>query len=48
MAEQQLHVAKHEQVKARYEVLLHGLRLKAAVGILSEESIEEINRMLKQ
>ena len=48
MAEQQLYVAKHEQVKARYEVLLHGLRLKAAVGILSEESVQEINLMLRQ
>ena len=45
-AEQQLAVSRHEQVKARYEVLLQGLRLKAAVGVLDEESVVLINRQL--
>ena len=45
-AEQQFYTAKRDLVKARYDTLLQGLKLKAAAGVLSETDVETINRML--
>jgi outer membrane protein len=47
-AEQQLYTSKRDLVKARYDVLLQGLRLKAAVGLLGEADLESINRYLME
>lgn len=48
MAEQQLYQSRHEQFKARCDVLLQGLKLQAAVGILNAEGLAEINQQLKE
>lgn len=45
-AEQQLYTAQRDLVKARYDTLLQGLKLKAAAGVLAEADVEAINRML--
>lgn len=45
-AEQQLYAAQRDLVKARYEALLQGLRLKAAVGILGEADVVALNQLL--
>jgi outer membrane protein len=46
-AEQQLFSARRDLVKARYDTLLQGLKLKAAAGELNEEDLLAINRMLQ-
>lgn len=43
-ATQQLYVAQRDLIKARYETLLHSLKLKAAVGQLKQEDILAINQ----
>jgi outer membrane protein len=45
-AEQQLYTAQRDLIKARYDTLLQGLKLKAAAGVLSEADVEMVNGML--
>lgn len=45
-AQQQLFASKRDLVKARYDTLLAGLKLKAAVGVLSEADLMGINGLL--
>jgi outer membrane protein len=45
-AEQQLHAAQRDWHKARVDILLSGLRLKAATGQLSEADLAAINGLL--
>ena len=45
-AEQQLYTAQRDLVKARYETLLQGHKLKAAAGVLSEADVIVVNRLL--
>lgn len=45
-AEQQLHTAKRDLVKARYETLFQALKLKAATGALSEDDLINTNALL--
>ncbi|MDD5058245.1 MAG: TolC family outer membrane protein [Sideroxydans sp.] len=45
-AEQQLHTAKRDLVKARYETLFQALKLKAAAGILSADDLIAANALL--
>jgi outer membrane protein len=46
-AERDLHQSKYEYSKARYDYILNSLRLKKAVGTLSEEDLEGINKWLE-
>jgi outer membrane protein len=45
-AEQQLYTAQRDLIKARYDTLFQGLKLKAAAGVLSESDVEMVNAML--
>ncbi|MGB8517262.1 MAG: TolC family protein [Gallionella sp.] len=45
-AQQQLFTAKRDWVKARYDTLLAGLKLKAAAGVLTEADVMGINGLL--
>ena len=45
-AEQQLFTAQRDLVKARYDTLLQGLKLKAAAGILGEADVVSVNQLL--
>jgi outer membrane protein len=45
-AEQQLYTAQRDLIKARYDTLFQGLKLKAAAGGLSEADVEMVNGML--
>lgn len=45
-AEQQLHAAKRDLVKARYETLLQALKLKAATGALTDNDLISTNALL--
>jgi len=42
-AEQQVYAAQRDLSKARYEVLLQGIKLKAAAGILAEADLSALN-----
>ena len=44
-AEQQLATAQRDLLKARYDMLLNGLKLKAAVGGLNEQVVNAINQL---
>lgn len=46
-AEQQLYLSIRDLVKARYDTLFQGLKLKAAAGILNEADLLTINAMLR-
>jgi len=46
-AERDAHHAKREYVRAQYEYILNGLRLKRAVGTLSEADLVGVNRWLE-
>jgi outer membrane protein len=46
-AERDLYAAKRDSARARYEFLLNRLRLKQAVGTLSEADLDSINRMMQ-
>jgi outer membrane protein len=46
-AEQQLYTAKRDLIKARYETLLHGLKLKASTGGLTDADVVAINRWFR-
>jgi outer membrane protein len=45
-AQQQLTNTLQNLYKARYDTLINGLKLKAAVGTLSESDIDEINALM--
>lgn len=45
-AEQQLYIAQRDLSKARYDTLLQGLKLKAAVGNLTEGDLATISNLL--
>ena len=45
-AERQLYTAKRDLIKARYDTLIQGLKLKAAVGTLTEADVAGINQLL--
>lgn len=45
-AQQQLFASRRDWVKARYDTLLAGLKLKAAAGVLSEEDVLAVNGLL--
>lgn len=47
-AEQQLHTAKRDLVKARYETLFQAMKLKAATGSLGEDDLISANALLVQ
>ncbi|MDR3391642.1 MAG: TolC family outer membrane protein [Sulfuriferula sp.] len=47
-AEQQLYTSRRDLVKAQYDVLLQGLKLKAAAGILGEADVIAINEHLEK
>ncbi|MDH5524210.1 MAG: TolC family outer membrane protein [Desulfobulbaceae bacterium] len=46
-AEQQLYAAKSDLVKARYDALFQGFKLKAAAGILAVSDVAEISAQLE-
>ena len=46
-AEQQVYVTKRDLAKARFDTLLSQLKLKAAVGTLSESDLEQINPLFE-
>jgi len=46
-AERDLYAAKRDSARARYDYLLNRLRLKQAVGTLSEEDLTEINKLMQ-
>lgn len=46
-AERDLYAAKRDSAKARYDLLLNRLRLKQAVGTLSEADLAQINALLQ-
>jgi outer membrane protein len=45
-AQQQLYTARRDLLKARYDTLFQGFKLKAAAGALSESDVLEVNRLL--
>ena len=45
LAEQQLATARRDWVKARYDALLQSIKLKVAVGQMSEDDIQNLNRL---
>ena len=45
-AQQQLFASRRDWVKARYDTLLAGLKLKAAAGVLSGADVLAVNRLL--
>lgn len=47
-SQQQLYTSERDLVKARYDTLLQGLKLKAAAGVLTEVDIDSINGMLQR
>jgi outer membrane protein len=46
-AEQQLFTAQRDLIKARYDMLLSGLKLKASVGNLTEEDVELADQLFR-
>jgi outer membrane protein len=46
-AQQQLYSTQRDLARARYDVLLNGLRLKSAAGILTENDLATINMLLQ-
>lgn len=45
-AEQQLYMAQRDLLKARYDTLFQGFKLKAAAGVLTDSDVLEINGLL--
>ncbi|MBS1189115.1 MAG: channel protein TolC [Rhodocyclaceae bacterium] len=45
-AEQQVYVTRRDLAKAKYDTLLAQLRLKAAVGALGEDDVQQVNALL--
>lgn len=46
-AERDLYAAKRDSARARYDYLLNRLRLKQAVGTLSDEDLRDINTLMR-
>ncbi len=46
-AEQQLHIAQRDLVKARYDMLLNGFRLKAAAGRLTDSDVDAADQLFR-
>ena len=46
-AQQQLYSTRRDLAKARYDTLVNGLRLKAAVGMLGEADLTELGHLLE-
>lgn len=46
-AEQQLYTARRDLSAARYQVLVATLQLKAAAGVLNDEDLRQVDRLLK-
>jgi outer membrane protein len=46
-AQQQLYMTRRDLARARYDTLVNGLRLKAAAGVLREEDLAQVNRLLQ-
>ncbi len=47
-AERDLYAVKRDLAGAKYDYLLNGLRLKALVGILTPDDLQQINQMLER
>lgn len=47
-AEQQLYAAQRDLIKARYDTLFQGFKLKAAAGALSDLDVALVNKMLSR
>lgn len=47
-AQQQLYTAQRDLVKARYDTLFQGLKLKAAAGMLAESDVAEISAEMRK
>ena len=47
-AQQQLYTARRDWVKARYDTLFQGLKLKAAAGVLTEADVLAVNGLFKE
>jgi outer membrane protein len=45
-AEQQIYHAQRDLIQARHDTLPQGLKQKAAAGVLSEDNLATIDRML--
>jgi outer membrane protein len=45
-AEQQLYTAQRDLLKARYDTLFQGFKLRAAAGVLTESDVLEVNGLL--
>lgn len=45
-SQQQLFSTKRDLARARYDTIMNGLRLKSAAGILTEDDVEAVNRLL--
>ena len=45
-AQQQLYSTLRDLVKARYDTLMNGLKLKSAAGTLKEADLQQINALL--
>jgi outer membrane protein len=45
-AQQQVFSTLRDLSRARYDTILNGLRLKSASGSLTDDDVEEINRLL--
>jgi outer membrane protein len=47
-AEQQLFATRKDLAASRYEILLSGLKLKAAAGVLTEQDLQELDGLLRE
>lgn len=47
-AQQQLYTAQRDWIKARYDTLFQGFKLKAAAGVLTEADVSAVNAMFKE
>ncbi|MSQ69850.1 MAG: channel protein TolC [Betaproteobacteria bacterium] len=47
-SQQQVFSTKRDLSRARYDTIVNGLKLKAAVGTLTEADVEEVNRLLAE
>ena len=45
-AQQQVFSARRDLARARYDVITNTLRLKSAVGALTDVDLEQVNRVL--
>ena len=46
-AENQVHVTQRDLAKARYDVLVNGLRLRQAAGVLKADDLQAIEKLLQ-